>query len=468
MPSIDHLRLRSCVHALGLAALCLNLLGAPGGASAQALPKITLGNAEPVLEGNVGTRTLRFPITLDAPTNRVVQGRFITRPSSLSSSATAGSTCTGQTDYLAVDQPFTIAANTLSTSVDVTVCSDIRIESVHEFVYVALVSVFGATCPDVGCVASAIIIEDDAAGSITVNSISASRGSFTRTLLVPVRLNLPFGLPVTVDFVTSSGTATGAALCAPFGTALASDYQSTSGTLTFQPGETTANVAIRICGSQSSREETFTVSLSNASAPAIIFRGSATVTLQAAGKVGVFDLGADEARVNVEDTVHVALQWTLPPGQVWRDLSNIGLRVRGANKSLLWVNWNESSNLFSLCQRSGVRTGAFQYYGQGSDADAEDDDPDDRRTLAVTCSAGALPGSGTVLETRHARLHLNTTRVVGSGPTGFSVVLHLSLSFKPSARGPAHFEVAASDDTGQVDPFARALSLVIHPHEPRH
>ncbi len=468
MPLIHHLFLKRRVYALRFAIVLLSLLGSVFGAAAQTLPTITLGNAQPVLEGNVGTRTMRFPITLDAPTSRQVQGRFITRPSSLSSSATGGTTCNDPTDYLAVDVPFTIAANTLSTFVDVTICGDTRIEPAQEIVYVALVSVFGANCPSIGCVAAGVIIEDDAPGFITINSLTASRSTFGTTLLVPVRLSVPYGLPVTVDFTTASGSATGVATCPALSIFTVGDFQVTSGTVTFQPGETTANLSIRVCPTFSAAVETFTVGLSNASAPAHIFRAGATITLQGGGKVGVFSLGADEARIKVGDTVGYALQWTLPPGRVWRELGNIGLRIRSANKSLLWLNWNESSNLFSLCQRSGVRVGAYQFYGQGSEVDADDDDQDERQTLAVTCSAGALPGSSTVLETQHARLHLDSTRVVGSGPTGASVLLHLSISFKPSARGEAFFEVAASDDAGQVDPFARALSLVVHARERGH
>ena len=86
---------------------------------------------------------------------------------------------------------------------------------------------------------------------------------------------------------------------------------------------------------------------------------------------------------------------------------------------------------------------------------------DDRKTLAVSCSAGALPGSDAVLETRHARLHMASTRVAGSGPTGPSVALTLGISFKPSARGRSTIELAASDDTGLVDNFTRAASVIV-------
>lgn len=223
-----------------------------------------------------------------------------------------------------MDVPFTIAANSLRTFVDVTLCGDTRIESAQEIVCVALVSVFGANCASIGCVAAGLIIEDHAPGFITIDSLTLSRCTFGTTLAVPVRLSVPYGLPESVDFTT---------------------------------------------------------------------------TLQGGGKVGVFSLGADEARINVGDTAGYALQWTLPPGRVWRELGNIGVRLRSANKSLLWLNWNESSSLFSQCQRRGVRVGSDQFYGQGSEVDADDDDQDKRQALAVTCSAGALPSSSTVLRT---------------------------------------------------------------------
>ena len=468
MASFLHLPLKSCMAALGLTTLLVAGLGAVGSANAQTTPTLRIVSPEPVLEGNSGTRIMRFTITLDAVATREISGRFLTRQGTLFGDAIQGASCTGETDFIAVDQPFLIPAGSLSTTADVLICGDTQPEStgVRELVKVTLSIPFGTQCPLSSCAAAGVILGDDVPGTLTINSTSVSRSNFvSRTTQLPVRLSLPFGLPTTVNFTTSNGTAQGVQSCGNL--LLGNDYVTTSGTITFLPGQTEATLPIRVCANLSAREETFTVRLSNPSAPATIFRGSATITLLPASdaKVGVFAFSPDDARIKVDEPVDFALEWTMPPGQVWRDLSNIGMRLRGDKKTLLWVNWNESSNLFSLCQRHGVRVGAYQLYGQGSEADSDDDAGEERETLAVSCSAGALPGSNTVLETRHARLHLDRTRVVGSGPTGASVMLHLSVSFKPGARGKTGVELAASDDSGRVDSFVRAANLKVVRHQ---
>jgi len=61
------------------------------------------------------------------------------------------------------------------------------------------------------------------------------------------------------------------------------------------------------------------------------------------------------------------------------------------------------------------------------------------------------------LQTPQATLYLAETSVVGSGPTGPSVTLNLSLSFKPQTAGRTFtVEVAATDDLGNQDGFAPA------------
>ncbi len=53
------------------------------------------------------------------------------------------------------------------------------------------------------------------------------------------------------------------------------------------------------------------------------------------------------------------------------------------------------------------------------------------------------------------------TSVVGTGPTGPSVTLNLSVSFKPGAVGDYTILVAATDDLGHRDPFNRAGTVQV-------
>jgi len=148
---------------------------------------------------------------------------------------------------------------------------------------------------------------------------------------------------------------------------------------------------------------------------------------------GTADLSPDEARVPTDELVNYAVTWTVPEGRVWRDLKTIDLRFRQGQKTALLVHWDEAANTFSLCE--GNRKGA-------------------KSDESLDCTAGALPGSGEVLQTESAQLYLAGTSVVGSGPTGRTVTLNLALKFRDSAAGPWYtIDLAASDDFGHQDDF---------------
>jgi hypothetical protein len=67
-----------------------------------------------------------------------------------------------------------------------------------------------------------------------------------------------------------------------------------------------------------------------------------------------------------------------------------------------------------------------------------------------------------VLASESAELHLSESSVTGSGPTGQSVTLNLSLSFGPQAAGRTYaVEVAAADDLGNEDDFVQAGTLTV-------
>ena len=74
-----------------------------------------------------------------------------------------------------------------------------------------------------------------------------------------------------MDYATSDGTATAG-----------SDYGATSGTLSFAPGETSKTVNVPVTGDTTTdkpHDETFTLTLSNASGGATISNASATGTI---------------------------------------------------------------------------------------------------------------------------------------------------------------------------------------------
>src|SRR5260370_31761157 len=77
------------------------------------------------------------------------------------------------------------------------------------------------------------ISDNDPTPSLTINDLTVNEATGTATFTVT--LNAASGLPLTVDFATSNGTA-----------AAATDYTSAAGTLTFAPGVTTHTITMPI------------------------------------------------------------------------------------------------------------------------------------------------------------------------------------------------------------------------------
>lgn len=438
-------------------ALCGLLLATAATAQAVA-PNLRLSGSS-VLEGNSGTRTLVFTLTLDAVATRDVTGRFHTRPSALSSSAKAGAACTGDVDYIEVDQPFVIPAGTLAVTAEVTVCGDERREPTFEYVYTSLYNVLGANCPNSGCVASGAIEEDDIPATITIDPASSGRWTFMETVFrIPVQMNFPSGVPVTLNYRLREASADGASTCALFGT----DYVSRSGTLTFAPGEKVAYIPVRVCKSQSQVEETFWVDLSNPSGGgALIFRDTAEMTLLPARSLVVVGLRAGEPTVAADETRPLAVTWQAAAGAA--PVRELAVRVRSGPLSVLWLQWSRADGLLRLCQRTAVRMGAYELHGAGSERLAADGESEGT-TLAIACSAGAAPGSRQTLETPFARLHLASSRVtLRDDGAGEQVELTLAVSFKAGLQGLQTVELAATDAAGAGEPFLRAGRLLVVP-----
>jgi len=94
-----------------------------------------------------------------------------------------------------------------------------------------------------------------------------SSGVYTKN--IPVTLSNPNGNTITVNYTVSSGTATAG-----------SDYNATNGTLTFSGATSVQNIPIQISGDTTiESDETFSITLSNATGGASISKASATITL---------------------------------------------------------------------------------------------------------------------------------------------------------------------------------------------
>lgn len=151
-------------------------------------------------------------------------------------------------------------------------------------------------------------------------------------------------------------------------------------------------------------------------------------TLAGAGtsfSLGTFTLSPAEATVRPGEPITYTLTWTVPAPLNWHDLTNLQLQFRDNQGVALRVRWDEQSDAFRLVD---IATGEV---GLGSQS-----------------PAGAL--------------HLASTSSTGSGPTGPSVTLRITLSFDPALAGRTFtVETSAAGDNGQTQGFEPAGRLTV-------
>jgi hypothetical protein len=392
-------------------------------------------------EGNSGETVLKLPVSFVGTQSQTVTGIVSAIPLTGTgfNPATGAAACGGAgVDFEQFSVPFSIPPNTSNgtLSVNIAICGDTTIEP-DEHIFVFLSNVSGADCSlEGGCNGIGTIVNDDGPPGIQINNISASTVSgISKTVNFTVSLHHPSTLPVSVHFATRDGTAQARTIGSFSG-----DYIGKSGTLTIQPNTLSSNISVTILGTGGG---TFFMDLIQPVNGTIVDgTGQCTIRIITLTiNTGTADLSPEEARISTDELVNYSVTWTVPEGRVWRDLNTIDLRFRQGQKTALLVHWDEAANTFSLCE--GNRKGA-------------------KSDESLDCTAGALPGSGEVLQTESAQLYLAGTSVVGSGPTGRTVTLNLALKFRESAAGPWYnIDLAGSDDSGHQDDFVEGGKLKV-------
>lgn len=250
---------------------------------------------------------------------------------------------------------------------------------------------------------------------IVVNNISLSEtnsGSVPATFTIS--LLAPFSGTTTVQYTTANANALAG-----------QDYTPKIGTITFVGSQQISKtVTINVIGdSLFELNEIFLLQLSNPT-NAVLKDGVAACTIvNDDPQVGINQMSPSNATVNVGERINLALTWTHP--ERWRLLEKIDFRILDDQGSVMWVQFHEPTNTFRLFNPASGN------YGN-----------------PVT------PGSPQRFESNAATMHLADSRAQGSGPTGPSVVLTYSLSFKPQAAGRQfRAEVFATDDFGNQQGF---------------
>ncbi|HWS27315.1 MAG TPA: Calx-beta domain-containing protein [Xanthomonadales bacterium] len=174
-------------------------------------------------EGNAGTTNFVFTLSLSTPSASTLEYSVFTTDGS----ATAGS------DYIGIPAPGdTVVFPPLSTTqtLTVTVNGDTAVEADETFnalVLFALPVIEGGPTPVATGVGT--IVNDDVAVNIGINDVSVTEGtgagSTNAVFTVTLSAQPPVGAPVSVSYSTAGGSATSG-----------TDFTATSGTLTFNNG----------------------------------------------------------------------------------------------------------------------------------------------------------------------------------------------------------------------------------------
>jgi hypothetical protein len=239
----------------------------------EGIPSISIADVT-VSEGNAGTIAATFALALSGPSDLPVSVNY----------ATADGTATAGTDYAALSGAASFAPGVTTTEVTVLVNGDVVHEGDENFL-LTLSGAANATTTDGQ--ATATIVNDDAAPTITVSDVLVNEGDAgTTAATFTVALSGPSELPISVSYTTANGTA-----------AAGSDYTAASGTASLVPGATSTEVTVTVAGDTGRElDETFTLSLATA-VNAAIGDGLATATIvndDAMPSISVADVAVNE------------------------------------------------------------------------------------------------------------------------------------------------------------------------------
>ena len=168
-----------------------------------------------VTEGNAGTTTATFTVSLSAASGNAVTFDW----------ATAAGTATAGADYVTASGSATIAAGATTTTVGITVNGDIVDENNETFT----VNLSNPPTPRSPTARGGTITDDDAAPTLSIDDVAVAEGNGgTTTATFTVSLSAASGQTVTVDWATADGTA-----------AAGADYARPAAAARSRPGATT-------------------------------------------------------------------------------------------------------------------------------------------------------------------------------------------------------------------------------------
>jgi hypothetical protein len=197
----------------------------------DALPGVSVSDAAAVDEGNAGTSSMAFDVTLTAPSGRTVTVNY----------AASGTSAVVGEDFTATSGPLTFAPGQVTKPVSVPIIGDTE-DEVDGNVILTLSSPTNAVPGDM--TGSGSIVDDDGP-QITVTEVEVLEGDGTHTVALDVELSEPSPQEVTVGWQIAEATGLD-----PAETATAGEDFTASGAaqLTFPPTETSNTIAVEVLG----------------------------------------------------------------------------------------------------------------------------------------------------------------------------------------------------------------------------
>jgi probable HAF family extracellular repeat protein len=220
----------------------------------QNVPSISINDVS-VIEGNTGTKTAVFTVSLSEASTETVTLAF----------ATANGSATSGSDYQSASGTVTFEPGQTARTISVVINGD-RAGEPNETFAVNLSAATNAVFNDNQGIGT--ILDDEP--RIIIGDVARSEGNAGTTAFVfTVSLSAAYDAPVTVNFATANGTAKSN-----------EDYTAASGTLTFAPGQTTQTITVGVKGDKKKEaNETFFVNLFGGSG-ALILDGQGLGTIQ--------------------------------------------------------------------------------------------------------------------------------------------------------------------------------------------
>lgn len=202
---------------------------------------VSIGDAQ-VVEGNVGTTTMTFTVSLSQPASDTVTVNY----------SVSNNTATPGVDYTPTSGTLIFNPGESTKTIDVTILGDVLDEYDEQF-HVVLTSSFNAVI--INGTGVGTILDDDPAPLISVSDAAdvIEGNSGTTNAVFTISLSKASAKTITANYAAAFGTAV-----------LDIDYLATTGSLTFNPGETMKTVIVPVRGDLSDEfNETFALYVSD-------------------------------------------------------------------------------------------------------------------------------------------------------------------------------------------------------------